>query len=129
MFNHRLTNIGIGTENISLGRALRDFELAAAKFKAENNRPAVLMYDNINIVAEKDPDLLSVLQARAKDVIDKDLYKVVFVCSDRVAPAQMRGEFRLISQLGMQVLILLQRTQLGHVVRLAVTYAASETSR
>ena len=95
----RLTNLGVGTED--LGRALKDFEIAAAKFKADNNRLAVLVYDNINIVAEKGQDLLRVFQVRAKFAADKDLYKVVFVCSDRVAPARMKGERRPVSQLGM----------------------------
>jgi len=71
---------------------LADFEHFAAKFLVEHGHPAVLVFDNINAIAKKDPDLLSVLQSVAKEAADKGSYKLVFVCSDGTAPAQMKGK-------------------------------------
>ena len=88
-------NFGEGDKPAShttLGVALMLFESAAAKFKAKHKRPAVLVLDNINIVAQESPKLLYVLQQNAKIAADNGLYKVVFVCSDGVAPRKLRGK-------------------------------------
>jgi len=50
------------------------------------------VFDNINVIAKNDPQLLYKLQSDAKEAADKGSYKVVFVCSDGVAPAQMKGK-------------------------------------
>ena len=68
------------------------FDRAAARFQAEHKRPAVLVLDNINVVAQACPDLLYVFQQRAKTAADQELYKVVFVCSGGVAPRKLRGK-------------------------------------
>lgn len=70
----------------------RDFLRFAGKFQAENGRPAVLVFDNMNLIAQKSPDTLHGLQGRAKYAVDKSLHKVVFVCSDGLAPAVMNGK-------------------------------------
>ena len=76
----------------SLEVALKLFGRAAARFQAEHKRPAVLILDNINVVAQSSPELLCVLQQAAKIAADKELYKVIFVCSDGVAPRKLRGK-------------------------------------
>ena len=68
------------------------FRRAAARYKAEHGRPAVLVLDDINIIAKADPDLLRVLQDNAKKAADNELFKLVFVCSDGVAPLQLNGK-------------------------------------
>ncbi|KAF8537844.1 hypothetical protein BDD12DRAFT_911207 [Trichophaea hybrida] len=72
-------------------RVFKDFGHAATKFKAQHSRNAVLVFDNINVIAEADKELLAVLQGYAKIAADLGLFKVVFVCSDGVAPFQMRS--------------------------------------
>ena len=68
------------------------FQRAAARFKAEHGRPAVLVLDDINIIAQANPDLLRILQHHAKKAADNELFKFVFVCSDGVAPLQLSGK-------------------------------------
>ena len=80
----------VGYTNLDV--ALKLFDRAAARFQAEHGRPAVLALDNINIVAQKSPKLLYFLQHNAKIAADNGLYKVVFVCSDGVAPRKLRGK-------------------------------------
>lgn len=70
----------------------KDFLRFADKFQAENGRPAVLVFDNINLIAQESPRTLHGLQDRAKYAVDKSLHKVVFVCSDGLAPAVMNGK-------------------------------------
>jgi hypothetical protein len=84
--------IGLDKKSNSTTHDYRDlvveFEHAAARFKAEYHRPAVLFIDNINLIASKDLQLLWRLQMGAKAVADNSSYKVVFVCDDGVAPDQ-----------------------------------------
>ena len=80
----------VGYTNLNV--ALELFGRAAARFQAEHGRPAVLVLDNIDIVAQKGPRLLCGLQHEAKFAADNELYKVVFVCSDGVAPRKLRGK-------------------------------------
>jgi hypothetical protein len=68
-----------------------DFEYFAAKFLVESGHPAVLVFDNVSVIAKKDPELLYKLQSVAKETADKGTYKIVFVCSECSAPAQMKG--------------------------------------
>lgn len=72
-----------------------EFEHAAARFKAEYHRPAVLFIDVINLIASKDPQLLYRLQMGAKGVADNGSYKVIFVCSDGVVPDQFERKLHL----------------------------------
>ena len=67
---------------------LKDFRDYAVKFRAQHGRPAVLVFDNINVVAKKSPSLLYDLQSLAKQAADAGIYKV---CSGGVAPLEMRG--------------------------------------
>lgn len=82
-----LTNFDIDANpDHHIETALRMFRRVAARFKAEHGRPAVLVLDNINIIAQQNPDLLMVLRHSAKEASDIKLFKVVFVCSYGVAP-------------------------------------------
>jgi len=72
---------------------MRDFELAAARYYARHHGScAVLVIDNTNEIARYDLELLRALQGTAKFAADNHLYKVIFVTSDGVAPAAMKGE-------------------------------------
>ena len=72
---------------------MRYFEQAAARYKARHDGScAVLVIDNTNEIARYDLELLRVIQETAKFAADNDLYKVIFVTSDGVAPVAMRSE-------------------------------------
>jgi hypothetical protein len=73
-----------------------DFEYFAAKFLVETGHPTVIVFDNVNAVAKKDPELLYKLQSVAKEAADKGTYKIVFVCSECTVPAQMKGLLLLV---------------------------------
>lgn len=88
------------------------FQCAAERFKAVHGRPAVLVLDDVNIIAQDNPGLLRVLQHHAKMAADNELFKLVFVCSDGVAPLQLSGKLSPV-QSGMQVLIL--PSELGEI--------------
>jgi hypothetical protein len=90
----RLTNADKGKRGEDVDRVLRVFERAAARFKDEHNRGAVLVLDNVDVIARMDPGLLERLQGMAKFAADNDLYKVVFVCTDEVAVRRMTGKLR-----------------------------------
>ena len=72
--------------------APKAFDCAAARFRAEHNRLPVLVLDNVNLVTQGDLGLLYDLQQKAKTACDDGLYKVVFVCSDGVAPRKLRAK-------------------------------------
>jgi len=71
---------------------MSDFEQAAARYAARHGTCAVLIIDNTNEIAKFDPGLLYMLQEFAKLAVDECLYKLVFVTSDDMAPAAMKGE-------------------------------------
>ena len=73
----------------------REFQRQAEIFKKENYRPAVLVLDNINYLAEADPRRLLVLQAMAKEAADDRLFITVFVTNDEKAPGQLESELSL----------------------------------
>ena len=55
---------------------------AAAKFKANNGRPMVLVVDSADRIAKKNPDFLGELQDFAKDCADDGNLRIVFISSD-----------------------------------------------
>ena len=55
---------------------------AAAKFKAKNGRPMVLVIDSVDRLAKKNPDFLGELQDFAKDCADDGNLRIVFISSD-----------------------------------------------
>ena len=81
------------SEDTGFQRRLKDFELAAARYKSKHGSWPVLVIDNVNAIA-RDLELLLTLQGMAKLAADDLLYKVVFVSSDGMAPAAMEGESR-----------------------------------
>jgi hypothetical protein len=76
---------------------LNDFRVAAAEFKAKHRRHAMLVIENINVLADEAPWLLKDLQGLAKEVADERVYKIVFVTSDGTAPGQLRCESRYLA--------------------------------
>ena len=62
---------------------------AAAKFKAKNGRPMVLVIDSVDRLAKGDPAFLDTLQDWAKDCADDFNLRIVFILSDGSALSQM----------------------------------------
>eukprot|EP01038_Epipyxis_sp_PR26KG_P004038 gene4038-5777_t len=54
---------------------------AAAKFKVKHGRPMVLVIDSIDILAERDPQLMEILQDFAKCAADMGNLRIVFISS------------------------------------------------
>ena len=75
---------------VAFERVYKDFARLVEKFQAENGRPAVLVIDNTNLIAQESPKTLHHLQDRARYAVDNALYKVLFVCSDGFVPALMK---------------------------------------
>ena len=67
---------------------------AAARYKAKHKTCAVIIIDNTNVIAQKDPELLYMLQLEAKIAADNCLYKTIFVTSDGRAPEMMKSELQ-----------------------------------
>ncbi|KAI5842016.1 hypothetical protein BZA05DRAFT_449381 [Tricharina praecox] len=76
-------------EATRLNTLFADFEQFATRLLAEHGHRAVLVFDNIDVIAKEDPKLLYTLQSLAKEAADNGPYKMVFVCSDGPALAQM----------------------------------------
>jgi len=55
----------------------------------QHGRCAVLIIDNVNRLATKNPELLAGLQDIAKDAADSAEFIIVFVTSEGQAPQQM----------------------------------------
>ena len=92
-----LTNFNIDANpDHHIGTALKLFQQAAARFKAEHNRPAVLVIDHIDIIAQQNPDLLAALQHVAEEAADKKLFKFVFVGSNRFSFGELRSQLSLV---------------------------------
>ena len=87
---HVLTSFCPDSEISEIDKVLRDFEQAAARYKAKHGSCTVLIIDNTNMLVA-DCILLQSLQGRAKKAADECLYKVIFIASDGPAAA-MRGE-------------------------------------
>jgi len=62
--------------------------------KAKHKTWAVVIIDNTDEIAEKDLDLLKMLQLDAKRAADEGLYKPIFVTSDGGALEMMKSEFQ-----------------------------------
>ena len=58
----------------------------AKRFKAKHGRELLLVFDNVNWLAKKDPEALDNLKGFAKTMADRRLIRVVFVTSDGEAP-------------------------------------------
>ena len=75
--------------------AFQQFEKFAECYRKEYGKSPVLVIDNINQLAKKDPAILEILQDGAKAAVGSGLFKAVFVTSDGSAPSQMGGYFCL----------------------------------
>jgi len=63
----------------------------AEAFKEKYGRPAVIVFDNINILAQLDPSTLKILQNEAKRSADDNLIVFVFVSSEGSGPRDLQG--------------------------------------
>ena len=67
------------------------FEKYAIDFKKRYGSVPVLIIDNCDSLANKDPRMLEILQDTAKRAIDDSTWITVFVASVGNAPEQMEG--------------------------------------
>lgn len=65
---------------------------AESYMKRNKEKSAVLVIDNINRLALKDPDLLWILQNWAKDCADKKNLCIVFVSSEGLGETLLQSE-------------------------------------
>lgn len=72
-------------------RVLITFEKYAIDFKKRYGSVPVLIIDNCDSLANKDPRMLEILQDTAKRAIDDSTWITVFVASVGNAPEQMEG--------------------------------------
>ena len=68
---------------------LRVFSRLAIKYKQEYRRVPVLIIDNANRLAQKQPGLLDLFQDYAKSAADNGIVTVVFVSSEGRVPRRM----------------------------------------
>jgi hypothetical protein len=73
-------------------RVLITFEKYAIDYKKRYGCVPVLVFDNCDSLAKKDPKMLEILQDTAKTAIDDSTWITVFVMSVGIAPEQMEGE-------------------------------------
>jgi hypothetical protein len=92
----RRTHNYIGSEDFALQSAIDEFEHAAALFKDKHNRAAVLVIDNLDVIARKKPWLLGSVQNMAKYAADNHLYNVMFVCTSEATCYLLKGTLRSI---------------------------------
>ena len=71
--NKRILTDNGGGDMFAFLKLLKDFEYFAAKYKAETGLPAVLVLDNVNVLVDKDPEILDMLQDCAKEAVDNEL--------------------------------------------------------
>jgi len=76
----------------SLGDALQLFSSFAMRYKHEYEKVPVLIIDNANRLAEKQPELLDLFQDYAKAAADRGVATVVFVSSEGRVPRRMTGK-------------------------------------
>lgn len=67
------------------------FKETAAWYKNKFGKMPVIVFDNVNYLAEKNPDILEVIQKGAKQAIDDRAFITVFVSSDGLAPTQLES--------------------------------------
>jgi hypothetical protein len=72
-------------------RVIITFEKYAIEFKKRFGSVPVLIFDNCDSLANKDPKMLEILQDTAKTAIDDSTWITVFVTSVGNAPEQMEG--------------------------------------
>jgi len=88
-FNDKFSFI-VGKE-ASWERVLITFQKYAIDFKKTYGSVPVLIFDNCDLLANRDPQVLETLQDTAKRAIDDSTWITVFVASIGNAPEQMEG--------------------------------------
>jgi len=72
-------------------RALEAFKRASEVYKAKHGKPPVIVYDNVSLLANKNPEILDILQDDAKYNADDRKYIAVFVSSEGRVPQRMQS--------------------------------------
>ena len=67
----------------------KQFKVTAAAYKKKTGECPTLVIDNINRLAQKEPEILDILQEGARDAVSANTFTVVFVTSDGLAPKQI----------------------------------------
>ncbi|RHZ65029.1 hypothetical protein Glove_319g168 [Diversispora epigaea] len=70
---------------------MKRFRHACEVYKTKHGKPPVIIYDNINRLVEKNPELLDILQDEAKDNADERTYVAVFVSSENLVSRRMKS--------------------------------------
>src|SRR5262249_43691005 len=78
-------------------RVIDAFRRSATKYKDKYHKPAVLILDDTNKLAERHPEVIKYLQDIAKGVADKEEFTFVFVTSERTIPNLMSRACRVFS--------------------------------
>ncbi|RHZ49950.1 hypothetical protein Glove_508g88 [Diversispora epigaea] len=72
-------------------RALKAFKRGARAYKAKYNKPAVIIYDNVDRLVHKNLEILDILQDDAKDNADDRIYIAVFISSEDTILRRMKS--------------------------------------
>ena len=67
------------------------FKRASAVYKKKYGKPTVIVYDNVDRLIHKNPEILDILQEDAKDNADGRKYIAVFVCNE--VPERMECKY------------------------------------
>lgn len=69
------------------------FAVAASHYKkTHEGRCPTLVFDSVNVLASEAPEILAILQGRARNAVSFNEFTVVFVCSDGLAPKQISSK-------------------------------------
>jgi hypothetical protein len=80
---------------LTWGYAYEEFKKFAEWYRRENSKAPVIVFDNIDRLADQAPEILAVLQEDAKSAVDSGLFNSVFLTSDNATRSQMQGKMRL----------------------------------
>lgn len=80
-----------GLAPLNLSDLWEDFFTAASKFRKDFGVIPVIIIDNANRLAIKQPELLEMLQGHAKNATGSDSATFMFVSSEGLVPRRMMG--------------------------------------
>jgi hypothetical protein len=96
----------------SEGEVLQVLFRHAIKYKQEYKRVPVLIIDNANRLAQKQPRLLDLFQDYAKDTADNGIVTVIFMLSEGRVPRHMMGKLIMFIVFDCYILIKYYREKL-----------------
>jgi hypothetical protein len=72
---------------------MKAFKLASDIYKTKYKKPPVIVYDNVDRLIHKNPEVFNILQNDAKDNADSRKYIAVFVSSEESVPQRMECKY------------------------------------